>query len=373
MSLVRYYHLAFRSAVHIGERGIEQEETLHTVPSDTLYAALVSASASAGPPPEAWEGAFSNPIEASFLLGSAFPYAGGVRFYPLPMVDLAALGIGREDPKRLKGIAFVSEGIWRRILRGEPLARLFPRDEGESEGVFLQRGALWLSREEVTALPGAIRAVVGPAGGQHGRPMGALRHLEIYQTWRAPRVTVDRLQRGSAIFYTGRASFAPGCGLWFPVVWRRPEALAGEGVTWRAAFERALMLLADVGLGGDRAAGLGAFSWRIAGEEEWPDPPLGAPMALLSRYHPRSEEIPAAITGEAVRYRLGIVAGYLYSPGQSAQRRRSLRFLAEGSVLTALAQPMGDVVDVRPKVGDFPHPVWRYGLALGAPLEVHNG
>ncbi len=370
---VTYYHLAFKGAVHLGERGLEQEASRHTLPSDTLYAALVSASAPAGPPPEAWERDFAAG-DAPLLLGSAFPYAGNVRFYPLPIVDLATLGLSANDPKRLKHIAFISEAIWRRILRGEPLAPLF--DEGKGgEGAFLQGGALWLTRQEVAALPEALQRVSGPSGGKHPRAVEALRHMEVYRVWRAPRVTVDRLQCGTAIFYTGRVSFAQGCGLWFPVAWRRPEAPADAGLTWRRAFERALTLLGDQGLGGDRAAGLGGFTWAVGGEAEWPEPTPGAPVALLSRYHPRPEEVPAAFQGGAVRYRLGWVAGYLQSVGQAAQRRRGVRFVEEGSVLIALAQPMGDLVDARPRYeqAEFPHPVWRYGLALGVRMEVRDG
>lgn len=371
MTRVRYYHLAFKGAVHIGERGIEQEETRHTLPADTLYAALVSAAASAGPPPEAWARAFAAPEEVPFLIGSAFPYAGGVRFYPLPMVDLKKRGIPAGEPKKIKRLAFVSEGVWRRLLRGEPLEDLFPAEGKAGQGACLQKGALWLTREEIAHLPEEIRTVRGPSGGRHPRPVEALYHINIYQEWRAPRVTVDRFQRGTSIFYTGRVSFARGCGLWFPVAWRQPEAPVEAGLTWRAAFERALTLLGDDGLGGDRAAGLGGFTWSLGGEEEWPEPTIGAPMALLSRYHPRPEEVPAALEGEAVRYRLTWVAGYLRSPGQAAQRRRGVRFVEEGSLLTACPQPMGDIVDVRPQVGEFPHPVWRYGLALG--VEVRHG
>lgn len=373
MMHVRYYHLAFKGAVHIGERGIEQESTRHTLPADTLYAALVSASASVGPPPEAWGRAFTVPEAVPFLLGSAFPYAGGVRFYPLPMVDLAKWGLPIGDSKRLKRIAFVSEEIWRRMVRGQSLEGLFPVEGKAAQGAFLQGGALWLTCEEIARLPEEVRSVVGPSGGRHPRAVEALRYMKVYSVQRAPRVTVDRLQRGSAIFYTGRLFFSAGCGLWFPVAWRQPEAPADEGLTWRAAFERALSILADGGLGGDRAAGLGGFTWAVGGEGEWPEPTPGAPMTLVSRYHPREEETPAAFEGKAVRYRLTWMAGYLLAPGQAAQRRRGVRFVEEGSILTAQGVPMGEIVDVRPQVGNFPHPIWRYGLALGVPMEVCDG
>lgn len=365
------YYLSPEATLHIGRQGIEQEQTLHHAPADTLFAALLAASLEAGCPPEAWGQAFALSREAPFWLGSAFPYAGGVRFYPRPQVNPATYGLQKSDPKRLRRIAYISQGVWEQLIQGRPLGSLFPDENAANEGAFLQGGALWLTREEADALPEEMRYLPGAAA-RRARPLRALSQVAIWREEQMPRVTVDRLQRGSDIYYTGRVAFAPGCGLWFPVAWRRPEAPAALGLPWRALFESALSLLADAGLGGDRSAGLGGFTWRQGGAEQWPDPLVGAPAVTLSRYHPRADdELTAALQGEAVRYRLTSVAGYLRSPAQAAQRRRRLWMLAEGSVVTVTdAAGMGDLTDVCPKVGAFPHPVWRYGLAFLAPLEV---
>ncbi len=100
-------------------------------------------------------------------------------------------------------------------------------------------------------------------------------------------------------------------------------------------------------------------------------PRRGTPSLPSAATIPRAEELPAAFEGGAVGYQLASVAGYLRSPGVASQRRRRLWLVVEGSVLTALPSPvMGDLTDVAPVVGSFPHPVWRYGLALPVPLEV---
>jgi hypothetical protein len=52
--------------------------------------------------------------------------------------------------------------------------------------------------------------------------------------------------------------------------------------------------------------------------------------------------------------------------GHKDQRRRGLRLVAEGSLVGGGAQ--GALADVTP-IGDFPHPVYRYGLAFGIGLE----
>lgn len=368
MPRVTCYHLQLRSGLHIGAQGIGQEDSLAMVPSDTLFSALVAASLERHGAPGAWGAAFLGPQEAPFLLGSAFPYAGEVRFYPLPRVDWATLGLpAGVDIKRLRRLRFVSEGIWRRVVGGEALAGLYPSEEG---GAFLQGGALWLGKDEVAGLPTWMREMRW-RGAQRSRPLEALPYLDLWQVQRTPRVTIDRLSSASEIYYAGRAAFAPGCGLWFPVTWLRPEAASIGGRPWRAAFEEALQALGDAGLGGERSGGYGGFRWRVGAEQEWPQPTAGRPFVTLSRYHPRAEELPAAFEGRAVGYQLASVAGYLHSPGVASQRRRRLWLVAESSVLTALPWPvMGDLTDVAPVVGSFPHPVWRYGLALPVPLEV---
>jgi len=364
-------HLTPRGGMHLGARGVEQEETRDVVPSDSLFAALVAAALPLYGRPAAWAAAVGEPDGVPFLLTSAYPRAGAVRFYPVPRVDLATLGL-RADPKALRRVQFLSEGLWRRVVDGSGLAGLWPEDG--QDGVFLQGGALWLTREEVDGLPEGLRLIRTAGGGTRPRPMGALVHHKVWDTHKAPRVTVDRTTHAGAIYHTGRLTFAPGCGLWFGVAWRRPEdPLGDEGPPWREVLERTLTALGDAGLGGDRAAGLGGLSWEPGGHVEWRDPRPGDYAVTLSRYHPRADELPAALEGEAVRYALQSVAGYLSTPQAAAQRRRRLWLIAEGSVVRALKSGvMGDVVDVRPCVGDFPHPVWRYGLALTVRLEVNH-
>ncbi|MEA3408139.1 MAG: type III-A CRISPR-associated RAMP protein Csm4 [Chloroflexota bacterium] len=373
MPEITYYHLAPKAALHIGARGMEQEETLSYVPSDTLFSALFVSWLLRGSP-EVWSDAFSNPQETPFLLTSAYPRVGEVRFYPMPRVDPEAYGLPvNVKGKEIRRIAYVSEGIWRRLIRGESLAALYPREDEEAEGAFLQHGALWISREEIEGLPESIKTYENARGVLRPRPLCALSLVRVWARHKVPGVTVSRFGRGSEIYYTGRVVFSEGCGLWFGVQWQKPDiTLEGEGaLTWRGAFEEALARLADSGLGGERSSGYGAFSWQVAGEAAWPHVGAGDLFVTLSRYHPQADEVPSAFQGDRVRYRLVSVGGYLHTDSGPGRPRRRLRFVSEGSVLRAPRDGvLGDVSDVKP-VG-FPHPVWRYGLALPVPLEVSH-
>lgn len=377
MASLTVYRLTFCSGFHLGVRGVNLEETSVHIPSDTLFSALVDAAIRTGTDGDAFVAPFREGAPP-FLLTSAFPFAGAVRFFPMPVSLPRWFGQEtlRDRSKELRRIRFLSEGLFRRMLAGEPMDEwLFP-DEGErrpGQGVALQDGKLWLTSEEVEKLPAYMR--------EHPRtgrplPLRALRYQRVFATSQVPRVTVDRVSAASEIFHTGRASFSPECGLWFGIEWRTPQAKVGpQSHSVRDIVHLALAILADDGLGGERTTGYGGFSWE---EETSPlvldSPTQGGLLWLLSRYHPREDELPGALAGQGTGYQLIPVGGWLRSWEGPAQRRKRLWMVAEGSIIRTVGSgPWGDVSDVRPTYnnpeGDLPHPVWRAGLALGAGIR----
>jgi CRISPR-associated protein Csm4 len=361
------YALTFHGGFHVGTRGVNLEEADPHLPSDTLFAALVDAWRRNGGSAEGFSAPFlADPPAPPFLLTSGFPRAGDVRFYPMP-VDLSRLFQSetlRKRRKAIKGVRYLSEGLLRKAASGEPLDDwLYPEDEGEepTTGVALQGGALWLTLDEAERLPASLRRKAGRRR--------ALRYLSVWASESVPRVTVSRLNSASNIFHSGRVSFAEGCGLWFGVAWLRPEAPVGaDQVPYSQAFQQALTTLREDGLGGERSVGCGAFTFREEKPASWLEPAAGQPALLLSRYHPRPQELPDALSAPGAAYSLLSVAGWLRSPEGPAQRRKRLYMVAEGSLVSPPRFPAGDVADVRPTyrhpAGDLPHPVYRYGLAL---------
>lgn len=110
--------LHFPQGLHVGARAVSQEEAGVHIPSDTLFSALVDIWGRIGGQPDAWIRPFRND-DPPFLLTSAFPFAGKVRFYPAP-VDLQLL-ISPDQPgatadKSLKRIRFLSEELLRRVI-----------------------------------------------------------------------------------------------------------------------------------------------------------------------------------------------------------------------------------------------------------------
>lgn len=372
MPSLNAYRLTFSGGLHLGTRGLNLEEAGVHLPSDTLFAALADTWRELGGDAADYGRHFQQ--APPYLLTSAFPYAGGVRFFPMP-ADLTRL-FGdqalRSQGKNVKRIRYLSESLFRRALGGERLDDyLFPAEahiEPET-GFALQSGELWLAQEDLARLP---KTWPTPRGSRRG-----LRYRKVWASTRVPRVTVSRVESASNIFYAGRVRFATECGLWFGVQWRTPDATIGKSsVTFVEALSQQLAALQYAGLGGERSAGYGGFTLSGPDELTLPEPHPGKPGWLLSRYHPRADELPGALTDGEAAYTLTSVAGWLRSPHGPAQRRKRVYLVAEGSIVCPPSYPAGGVADVRPTYenpdGDLPHPVYRCGLAVSAGIAARQ-
>jgi len=329
---------------HFGLHGMGQEETSATMPSDSLFAALVARLARSDGAQTAE--AFCHPFverKPPFLLTSTFPLAGDVRFFPPPMSARRPPEKTEADAKSFKRVMYVSEQLYRRLLEGAMLAEL----NGVYEP-YLQGGKVWVSEDEFKRLPDAVQKE-GKLWGEEQRP----------------RVTLDRASQASTLFFTGQVTFAEGCGLWFGIRWLDADDKL------RNTVRKLLDDLSDAGLGAERNSGLGAARIAEAGTLELPDP-TGA-WTNLSRYLPRADEM-STLSHENSAYTLKSVGGWLDSPTHTGQRRKTINILAEGSVFGNLPNAIpGQVADVRPRyeTDDDPlkHPVYRSGLALAVGLK----
>ncbi len=398
------YHLAFRKGFHLGTRGVNPGESLAYLPSDTLFSALVHAARRSGDLAALLD-PFTSASHPPFRLTSAFPFAGEVRFYPMP-ANLRGLFPDEalmKEGKTLKRVHYLSEGLLRAVQSGswrsesvllsltapERRSDWFPpkKKENGREGerkaplpvIPVQGGSLLLTPAEAGRLPDAFRAAPDRL---HTRA-----EQVVWKSASIQRVTLDRLSSASNVYQVGKVSFAEGCGLWFGVAWNSsPDML-------RQAFERALALLQDDGLGGERTSGYGQFTCQRQPPLTLPDPADGQPGLLLSRYHPCPGELPEALTAPGVAYNLVAVSGWINSPDGAALRRKRVQLVAEGSLVRLPEGLGGDIADVTPELGGprlseqqdlldednpeasaatnlppeiapLPHRVYRYGLAI---------
>ena len=335
------YQLHFTGPVHLAERGIGIEETADLAHSDTLFSALCWALRLGWGDNELGRllDAFRHG-EPPFLLSSGFPFAGTVRFLPRPLLPLPA-----ELPdalrKRWQSVRFISSDLFALWVRGdEPALRQA------------------LAAEQITA-----DSDVGltPAAAAHLPPIPA----DGGWFWRrvaVPRVTLDRTSNASALYFAGRLQFAPACGLALFIAWRDRQ--------WQPTIERALAELGELGLGGLRSIGYGAFHVTVGEDLILPDMPAESQAVLLSLYAPLREELEAGVLGPGARYDFLVRGGWITAPDGTRYRRRTVRMLTEGGVIVqpATTPVRGTLVDVRPAIPHL-HPVYRYGLALTVPAR----
>lgn len=368
MPSIQPYTLHFKGGLHLGTRGINLGEASEFIPSDTLFAALLDVWNRLGNSVDDFVKPYRHsdelpPPNPPFLLTSAFPFAGDVRFYPIP-VDLARIFSDNvlgdtELRKPLRKLRYFSEGLLRKMLAEGTLDDdRFPIKENDDrkKGISLQKGTLWLLPEEVKNLPEHLQ--------RKEKNYGALHHLSIWKQGEVPRVTIDRIAQTSTLYHAGRVTFAQGCGLWFGVHWRKDDDF------YKNALQESLQALQYDGIGGERSSGYGAFDLKEEKEitPQLPDAKIGDAGYLLSRYHPTKDELPAALQNESAAYKLFNVGGWLHTHGEADQRRRKLWMTEAGSLVQITKDIQGSLEDVQPnyenKAGDLSHPVWRYGFAL---------
>nr|HID14858.1 type III-A CRISPR-associated RAMP protein Csm4 [Anaerolineae bacterium] len=324
------------------------------------------------------------------LLSSAFPYvlarreeevddwkpprpfdpAQAIRFFPRPLEPPPGVPDVSEERKRIKRIAWVSEGIFRAWIaaQSDSLAQQWVKEAviGGQDVKYpnlLHGGKVWLTMAE--------RELVA---GWRDEETDAIR---LWAVGDVPRVTVDRRASTSTVYQAGRVWFPSGGGLWLLMRWRDD---------WRQTGEQALQVLGDAGVGGERSAGHGLFHphgpHTLSG---LPDPAPGGRFLTLSLYYPTETELAQVLDGQGVNYRFQMRRGWMASPDDSrdaegnvvrgrALRRKAVRMFAEGSILRWPdgKTVLGDLADVTPDAFKT-HKVYRYGLAWAVGYRLEGG
>ena len=316
------YFLNFRSPLHLGRRGVGLEETEISIPADTLFSAIC----------QTWRTFYGEDrltdflaqYEASepFLLTSAFPFAGDIKFFPKLLIDLKVNA--DDERKKLKKVRFLSERRFRQIVNGEEIA--FDPDD------LINDGQLWIHDDDKCS-------------------------RTVWTTDKRPRVTLDRQSSTSEIWHLGGVKFHEGCGLWFTVKFDAEET--------QTHVETILRVLGDTGIGGERSAGYGIFDLHSEPAEIESERETDR-FVTLSPICPRdADQLNTLVQGD-VGYTLEERSGWIGSAEGNGLRRQQVWMFGEGSVLAGNGARVGRLVDLKPDA--CPHPVWRYAYAW--PIKI---
>ncbi len=318
----------------IGPDSGARDQVDFVLPSDALYAALSDAMARLGLLEEWLAAIFGDPDGPAVRLSSCFPFAQEQMFAPPP---LSCWPPAPSAKVRWKGARFVPVGLVSRLVEGES------------------------PEEDRWRVDGASRCLA-PASWGHGPFRKAVRY----------GAAVDRLGGGVEPYAAACLEFYPGAGMWALFAFAGPE----QKQRWEGPLRAALRLLGDSGVGGERSRGWGR-SERVEFVEgtmpelvlpglRWApaEPPASQTVYwLLSLCTPHPED---AIDWSGGCYALATRGGRAVSPSGRTGPKKLSRMLLEGSALLSAAAPRGMAYDVAPD--GFPHPVYRAGFALSAPI-----
>ena len=357
------YRLKFKTQLHLGRAtspaqtgslGLEKTETY--IPADTLFSAICQTWATFYDIASLTD--FLNQYTAEngslpFTLTSAFPYADNVYFFPKPLTlresKDTAKKVKAEAKKKIKKLQFVSGNLFQHIISGHlPEFSETKSITINGEKVYPMNGKkVWVGAEENKQL----RAELPPNNESENE------EINVWTTSTRPRVTVGSRNAGSEIWHLQTVQFNKKCGLWFATDFDNDET--------KHKIETLLRVLGDNGIGGERNAGYGAFDFDTA-SIEIPETQGSNQFMTLSPICPKSaDELEHLRTGD-VAYTLIPSSGWVSAPGTVAQRQQ-INMFAEGSVLDTTDEPVGRLVDLKPK--GHPHPVYRYGYAWQVGLK----
>ncbi len=309
------YQLRFTAPFHIDSRGDAFHARTETfIHSDTLTAALLSAWALLEP-----ENIEQRAKQPPFQVSSALPFYKQHFFLPRA-INTQAVKLEKhqlDQAKHYKKLQWLEIELWKQSFKPD-----------------------WTKTVRTEQIKQGCLAFNNP-----DTKLDALWHEE-----ERPRLAMDRITNSISdgqLFHLSRVWFNTKGGLYF---------LAKLDDGQQQAFEAALSLLSDSGIGADRSNGNGFFTWHETKETEMPNLSLaerGEMAVALSLVNPDvNDQSDGWLNGAA--YKLISRGGWI---GQSGVRKQRLRLFAEGSVFSSPLQ--GRVVNITPP--NAPNPVYRDG------------
>jgi CRISPR-associated protein Csm4 len=339
MAIATYkiFKLHFTSPLHIADRHEDESNSMKTIQSDTLYAALISCLAKTGV-------AMPEDGDLGFTISSLFPYFqrgkddNPIYFLPMPMQASLSELADVSMAKKVKRIQWIDSELYTNVLTGD---RLF--DGSDKYIPYIQESYL------------TKRALPEDTNGSKEFVMS-----EVSQ-----RVTLNSRtgDEDAKPYYVDKVIFRYESGLYF----------IAEGDT--ELLEKALNLLAIEGVGTDRNVGFGFFEY-TSNSLCLNIPEDADHQIALSLLIPESkEQLGELLASDNVAYDFTRRGGWITTYPFTTLRKNAIYGFLPGSVFSKTNEPshiIGKIVDLRPEIGELTpdHPVWRCGKSIMVPIKL---
>lgn len=335
MATFKGYKLRFRDGLHIDAGGFGMENTTFGIASDTLMSAVCCCVKLLFGDDDV-----EKLLKIDGAISSAFPFQDDVLYFPKPLTVNSELEFKPySDDKRFRKARFLTNDVSKKqfsdCLKGEL-----------SKEAFEENG---------------INVFPSTKG--------------FMQITERPRIAIDNINLSTNIFPFAELTFKRdrqkkeepneeyekyvglNCGLFFLTDFQDPSVLT-------SIFEPALHLLGDEGIGADGTIGKGLFE--VEPFDYTIDLPDNANAhLLLSLYNPKDTEINDLDMDKSI-YDLVVRNGWI-SSGSWETRRRSVRMMREGSVLSFKNnnKPIGHAPIVVQDTN-----IRRWGHAFTLPIKI---
>ena len=339
MAIATYkiFKLHFTSPLHIADRHEDESNSMKTIQSDTLYAALISCLAKTGV-------AMPEDGDLGFAISSLFPYFqrgkndNPIYFLPMPMQASLSELADVSMAKKVKRIQWIDSELYTNVLTGD---RLF--DGSDKYIPYIQESYL------------TKRALPEDTNGSKEFVMS-----EVSQ-----RVTLNSRtgDEDAKPYYVDKFIFRYESGLY----------CIAEGDT--ELLEKALNLLAIEGVGTDRNVGFGFFEY-TSDSLSLNIPEDADHQIALSLLIPESkEQLGGLLASDNVAYDFTRRGGWITTYPFTTLRKNAIYGFLPGSVFFKTNEPshiIGKIVDLRPEIGELTpdHPIWRCGKSIMVPIKL---
>lgn len=337
MVTFKAYKLHFTAPLHISNQHEDENTSLRTIHSDTLYAALISSLAKAGH-------SIPQDGDLGFTVSSLFPYfqknkdSAPVYFLPIPLHHKQAEIADPTMLKKVKRVQWVDSSLYGKVLAGHSLF------EGTENYSRIQES--YLSDVQL--------------------PEDANGSREFVRSEVSQRVTLSSRtgEEDAKPYYIDKILFRHHAGLFF----------LAEGET--TLLDKALAILSSEGIGTDRNVGFGFFD--ITTDSITIDLPEKANHQLaLSLLIPESkEQMEMLMNSERVAYDFMRRGGWITTYPYMTLRKNAIYGFLPGSVfhkeMDATCSVLGKIVNLKPEVEgiEIDHPVWRNGKSIMLPINL---
>ena len=334
----KLYKLHFTSPLHIADRHEDESNSLKTIQSDTLYAALISCLAKTG-------SAIPDKGDLGFTISSLFPYYqrgkddNPVYFLPMPIQARISELSDVSMAKKVKSIQWVDVALYSRLLSGNSFF-----DGTDDFYPYIQES--YLTKNVL--------------------PEDANGSKEFVRSEVSQRVSLQSrtLEEDAVPYYVDKILFKYDSGLYF----------LAEGDT--DMLEKALSILSNEGIGTDRNVGFGFFEYSVENLAlELPDD--ADHQVTLSLFIPESkEQLNELLDSNDVAYDFTRRGGWVTTYPYNTLRKNAIYGFMPGSVFSLkegqTCASIGRIVNLRPEMGELTpdHPIWRNGKAIMLPVKL---